>query len=183
MKLLYTKQQIKEACQVLAQRLNEDYKDKELIIVVVLNGGFKFAMELIQGLTLDYRLEFIKAKSYIDTESKGTVDLSMLPTVNLRNKHVLLVDDILDTGLTMNRLLEYFGNSKSVEACVLLNKSVNRKLDISPKYFGLTTSDFVIGFGLDYNLKYRDLPDIYIYEDTDGTPESNWRNLLYWIRG
>lgn len=151
----------------LADRINADYADKELVVVVVLKGGLLFAADLLRSLRVPLALEYIRAKSYDGDRSVGTVELKVLPEQPLAGKHVLFVEDILDTGRTTAAILEFArnANAASVALCVLLDKPSHRVTPIHTDYAGFTIDDhFVVGYGLDYDERYRELPSIHTLE-------------------
>ncbi len=148
----------------LAREITQDYRDKNPVLLGTLKGSFIFLAQLALQLEFDLEIDFISARSYGDShESSGTVDLFKNLSVDIRNRHVLLVEDIVDSGLTLRIMLADFelAKPKSVNVVTLLNKSGNRKTDVPLKYVGFDIdTDFVVGFGLDYSEKYRNLPFI-----------------------
>lgn len=157
----------------LAEALNKEYQDKALDIVCVLKGAMMFASDLVRELEMDVRMHFLQAISYsTGTESSETVNLHFTSVFDIRDCHVLLVEDILDTGITMDYLLKHLKENgpQSAKVCVLLDKPDRRKLNIQPDYVGFQIPDeFVIGYGLDYlefgrNLKYIAVLDRSEYE-------------------
>ena len=161
--VLYNEAEIRQAAQTLAERIIEDYKDKKLLLICTLKGAVPFFSELTKFITLDCNMEFIKASSYIGntTTTIGNVKISTVMNFAVEGYDVLIVEDIVDSGLTCKKLCEYFNDLKcnSVEICTMLNKQSRRICDIAPKYIGYEIEDkFVIGFGLDYNERYRNIP-------------------------
>jgi hypoxanthine phosphoribosyltransferase len=161
--LLISEVQIQQRVQELADVLNKEYQDRSLDIVCVLKGAMMFASDLVRQLEIDVRIHFLQAISYsTGTESSETVNLHFTSVFDIRDCHILLVEDILDTGITMDYLLKHLieNGPKSTKVCVLLDKPDRRKLNIQPDYVGFQIPDeFVIGYGLDYleygrNLKY-----------------------------
>lgn len=176
--ILISEREIAGCINILAKRIESDYSKKnidELHIIFVLNGSFMFTADLIRELSkLNMKLSVntIKIKSYIGTKSKEIeIDSTYLSSANLDNKDILIIDDILDTGKTLNflkwNLFKHF-NPKSVEFCCLLQKNHNRRINksyLNVKYIGFIIPDeFVIGYGLDHNNKYREFPYITIYD-------------------
>lgn len=129
-----------------------------------MKGSFVFLAKLALKLDFDLQVDFISARSYGNSDiSSGTVDLYKNLTIDIRERHVLVVEDIVDSGFTLRILLEDFGLAKprSVNVITLLNKSANRKVEVPVKYVGFDIdNEFVVGFGLDYSEKYRNLPYI-----------------------
>lgn len=151
----------------LADRINEDYADKELVVVVVLKGGLLFAADLLRSLRVPLALEYIRAKSYDGDRSAGAVELKILPEQSLAGRHVLFVEDILDTGRTTAAILDFARNTNaaSIALCVLLDKPSRRVSPVHAGYVGFTIGDsFVVGYGLDYDERYRELPAIHTLE-------------------
>ncbi len=148
----------------LADLIRNDYRDKNPVLIGTLKGSFVFLAELALKLDFDLQIEFISARSYGNSDiSSGTVDLYKNLSIDIRDRHVLVVEDIVDSGFTLRILLEDFELAKprSVHVITLLNKPANRKVDVPIKYIGFDiVNDFVVGFGLDYSEKYRNLPYI-----------------------
>ena len=163
--IIYTEENIRKVADELAKQINKDYIDKDLVLVCTLKGAVPFFSELIKSINIDCSMEFIKASSYIGntTTTIGNVQISTVINFPIENKDIIIVEDIVDTGLTCKKLTEYFKglNCRSVEICTMLNKPSRRTCSIHPKYIGYEIEDqFVIGFGLDYNEKYRNIPYI-----------------------
>jgi len=152
----------------LAQQIRKDFQDKELTVVAVLNGSLIFAADLLRRLPLPLKLDCISASSYHGgIESSGTVNLANLPDIN--GRHVLILEDILDTGLTLTAIQEELGKlcPLSLRVCVLLRKRKRRAHLVTADYIGFDIEDeFVIGYGLDYQEKYRNLPYIGILKES-----------------
>ena len=162
-KILLTETQIQQRVKELAEIFNADYRGEVLDLICILKGAVFFVADLMRHLEIPVRLHFLQVSSYgIGTESSGTVNLHFSSLTDLQNRHVVLVEDILDTGITLDYLLKHLRekNPRSLKACVLLDKPEKRKLDIEPDYTGFQIPDnFVIGYGLDYrefgrNLRY-----------------------------
>jgi len=147
----------------LAREITDDYRGKELTIIAILHGGIVFLADLLRRIHLPVRVETISVSSYHGgTESSGTVIFNQLKLPNLEGQHVLLLDDILDTGRTLaaiEKRLREEGSLESVRSCVLLDKKRERAEEVEADYVGFTIEDhFVVGYGLDYNGRYRNLP-------------------------
>src|SRR3990172_1863465 len=167
-KILLTEEQIQRRVLEIADRLNLDYADRTLDIVCVLKGGIVFLSDLIRLLHIPVRIHFLRISSYgNETQNAGTLNLHFSYVADLENRHVLLLEDILDTGITMDYLLKHLTEQKpaSMKICVLLDKPYRRKVDIRAEYVGFEIPDhFVIGYGLDYqelgrNLRYLAILD------------------------
>lgn len=151
----------------LGARITADYKGKELVVIVVLKGGLLFAADLLRTIRVPLSLEYIRAKSYDGDNSQGHVELKVLPEQSLTGKHVLFVEDILDTGRTTTTVLEVArkANAASIGLCVLLDKPSRRTTPVHADYTGFTIDDhFVVGYGLDYNERHRELSAIHVME-------------------
>jgi hypoxanthine phosphoribosyltransferase len=150
--------------QELGAQISRDYAGKELVLVGVLKGSFIFMADLARAISADLRVEFLGVQSYGDeTTSSGVVQITFDLTKPIDGKHVLIVEDIVDTGLTMDYLLEQMRtrHPASVKLCALLHKPSRMKKSCVIDYLGFTIPDlFVIGYGLDYAQKYRNLPYI-----------------------
>jgi hypoxanthine phosphoribosyltransferase len=157
-------QEIAARVQELGAQISRDYAGKELVLVGVLKGSFIFMADLARAISGDLRVEFLGVQSYGDeTTSSGVVQITFDLTKPIDGKHVLIVEDIVDTGLTMDYLLEQMRtrHPASVKLCALLHKPSRMKKPCVIDYLGFTIPDlFVIGYGLDYAQKYRNLPYI-----------------------
>lgn len=145
----------------LGQQISNDYRDREVIIVCVLKGAVVFLADLLRCLEISASLDFVQISSYGDsTKSSGKLDFIQNLTVDIFDREVLVVDDILDSGLTLYYLIDILKAKRpvSIRLCVLLSKVKNRDIDINADYVGFWIPDkFVIGYGLDYAGKYRGL--------------------------
>ena len=161
---------IRRRVREIAQEISRDYADRELTMVVVLKGGVVFGADLCRALEIPVRAEFVRASSYVGTESSGEPRIEFLFEDRLAGRDVLVVEDILDTGRTTSTLLKKLQGMEpaSLEVCVFLNKPVRREVEVPVKYAGYTLGDrFVVGYGLDYAQQYRNLPAIYDLIDPD----------------
>lgn len=163
-KLLYTETQLKERIAALGAQLSEDYAGKNPLLVCVLKGAVHFFTELAKTVTIDCAYDFASASSYADgTESSGRIRLLKDIETEVEGRDVIIVDDIIDTGLTLQFLAQLLEsrNPASVRTCVLLDKPERRTVDFSADYAGFTIPNvFVVGYGLDYRQRYRNLPYI-----------------------
>ncbi len=164
MKLLFDQKEIEERINRLAERLNEEYKDKDVALIYIEKGGKPFFEKLNEKLKIKHVVDSIRVKSYDGTTS-GELSWIKKPSIDVKGKEcIIIVDDILDTGQTMRRVKEFFEKlgAKECKICVAVNKHERRVEDIEPDYYLFDLdSGFVVGFGMDYNEKYRDLPSIY----------------------
>lgn len=162
--VLYSEEKINERVKEIAQTLYEKYGDEEVVFICTLKGAVFFACDLLKNYKGDARMEFLRVSSYKGTVSTGKIELNLsISKENIQNKNVIIIEDIVDTGNTLLFLNNYIAemNPKTLEICTLLDKKVKRVVDIEPTYAGFVVDDlFVIGYGLDYDQKYRNLPYI-----------------------
>jgi hypoxanthine phosphoribosyltransferase len=168
-KVLVTKEELDKRTTELAKAIERDYKGKDLVLVGVLKGGFIFLADLVRKISMDLSIDFISVSSYGNsTESSGVVRILKDIDSDITGKHVLLVEDLIDTGLTLKYLKELF-NTKgcaSVKLAAILDKPERRKVDLKVDYSGIEIPDkFVVGYGLDWAGKYRNLPDVCVVGD------------------
>jgi len=162
--LYLSEKEIQESIQQVAKQLNTDYKGEDVIFVGVLNGAFMFAADLMKGVDLDCEISFVKVKSYKGTSSTGNVHELIGLTTDVKDKHVIIIEDIVDSGLTLNKLYSMIEHHtpKSVEVATLLYKPDAFKGKYPPKYVGIEIPNkFIVGFGLDYLEAGRNTRDIY----------------------
>lgn len=164
-KVLVDSKEVRAKVKELATRVSKDYKNKELILVGILKGAFMFLSDLVKEMKIPVQIDFIAVSSYgMATKSSGVVRIVKDLDLNIQGRHVLLIEDIIDTGLTLSYILEIFKlrNPASLEVCVLLQKEKKKKADIPIKYMGFNIPDeFVVGYGLDCEECFRHLPSIY----------------------
>ena len=149
----------------LAKQIEKDYAGEEVYCVGLLKGSVVFLSDLVKEINSPVIIDFMSVSSYgSETVSSGDVKILKDTDLDLRGKHVLIVEDIIDTGLTLEHVIKYFKDSKGVKTlktCTLLSKPERRKVNIEIDYVGFDVPDkFVIGYGLDYDQKYRNLPYI-----------------------
>ncbi len=161
---LIPEEEITMRIEALGKAITRDFEDQELVIICVLKGAFMFCSDLIKQINRPIKLEFISLSSYGDsTNSSGNVRLEMDITANIEGKNVLIVEDIVDTGLTIKTLMDMLAlrKPKTVKLASLLFKPVKLKHKVNIDYLGFEIEDkFVIGYGLDYAGRYRELPYI-----------------------
>ena len=159
-----TEEQISERIKLLSEEINEYYKGKEILIICLLKGALVFTSDLIRKLNVPVELDFIRASSYNDkTYSQGKVDILDDIKLEIKGKNVLIIDDIIDTGYTLKEIIDHLKEraAKTISICTLFDKPARRKTDITVDFVGFEIEDeFIIGYGLDYNQKYRNLPYI-----------------------
>lgn len=169
-RILLSKEQIDKRVAELGAMISKDYEGKELVLVGVLKGSVVFLADLARQITCPLRLDFMSCSSYGNsTKSSGVVRILKDLDKSIEGKHVLVVEDIVDTGTTLNYLLENLKSRKaaSVKLATLLNKPSRRKVDVKIDYNGFDVEDeFVVGYGLDYAELYRNLPYIGILKES-----------------
>ncbi len=147
----------------LGAKITEDYRGKELVLVPVLNGSFVFAADLSRAIDLPLSIDFFGCRSYEGTRTTGVVQTTLDLSRAIDGKHVIIVEDIVDTGLTMQYMLDNFETRRpaSLKLATLLHKAARTKVSVPIDYLGFEIDDvFVIGYGLDFDDKYRNLPFI-----------------------
>lgn len=163
--LVLDSQTIQNRIREMGKEISQDYQDRELVIIGVLKGAFIFMADLVRAISLPLATDFIQVSSYgSHSASSGEITLVSNPTLSVKGCHVLLVEDIIDTGLTMQWLSEHFSNqgAASVRICSLIDKAERREHQIRIDYLGFAIPQgFLIGYGLDFDEKYRNLPQIY----------------------
>jgi hypoxanthine phosphoribosyltransferase len=160
--VLFTETQIKARVQDLAQQIFADYRNRRLVLVSILRGSVFFATDLARLVDLPLSMDFLSISSYGE-DSEGVVRITKDLEENIAGKDVLVIEDIVDTGFTLKYLLRTLGgrNPKSIEVCTLLDRRARRIIEIDLKYIGFEIPDkFVVGYGLDYRQRYRNLPYI-----------------------
>ena len=159
--ILFTEKQIQQRVEEIARQVSADYKGKTLVLCAILKGSIPFLADLMRRVSLDVRLVLIEMKSQVDGEHASILFTSSL---DLRGQHVLIVEDIVDTGITLDYLLKHLEVERapsSIKVAALLDKPEARKLDVPVHYRGFTAPDkFVVGYGLDWQERYRNLPYI-----------------------
>ena len=162
-KVLISNNKIKNKVKKIAQQINKDFKNKKLVVVSVLTGSVVFCSDIIRNLDVDFELDFIRVASYKGKKSSGKIKFLCDVVEDIKGKDILLVEDICDSGRTLSYVKDLFIKRKanSVKICTLINKKVEKFKNIKIDYFGFEIdNEFIIGYGLDYNGKYRGLPYI-----------------------
>jgi hypoxanthine phosphoribosyltransferase len=164
--ILFTEEEVKQKIRELGEQISLDYAGEELLVVGILKGAFVFMADLIRHIDLPLRIDFMDVSSYgVSTVSSGQVRIMKDLENSIEGKNVLIVEDIIDTGLTLNYISEILQKRepKSLRICCLLDKPSRRKSSIRPNYIGFSIEDhFVVGCGLDYAEHYRNYPAICI---------------------
>ena len=176
-KIVINEAQIRNKLFELSKTLVNDYKDKEWTIIAILNGSLVFLADLIRLIPFTIRLDTIDAATYGEsTFPKVETKVMRQFKIDIEDKHVLVIDDIIDTGSTLKMILDDIKsyNPRSLKSCVLLNRAGRRRYNINPDYSCFDIGDdFVVGYGLDYNNKYRNLPFIAVLKDECYRREGN----------
>ena len=162
--VLITEEQIREKAAEIGKQISEDYAGKEIILVGILRGAVPWMAEIMKRITLDMTIDFMAVSSYgAATKSSGVVKINKDLETDIEGKDLIIVEDIVDSGVTLNYLEGYLRSrgAASVKLCSLLDKPEGRRVDIKADYVGFTVDDrFIVGYGLDYAQKYRNLPYI-----------------------
>ena len=159
-----TENEIKQRVKELAQQMSRELEGKNPLLLAVLNGSFIFAADLMREMTIPCEISFVKLASYQGTTSTGTIKEVLGINEDLTDRHIIIVEDIVDTGQTMKRMIETLGtrNPASVSVCALLMKPDKLQVELDVRYCALKIpNDFIVGYGLDYDQGGRGLKDIY----------------------
>lgn len=160
---LIPEKKLRQRVEELAQRISRDYKNKELNLILILKGSFVFGADLIRFLKIPVRVHFLRAESYQKKKSTGKVKINFLDGKEIKGKEVLIVEDIIDTALTLKEIISFLKKfqPKEIKICALLDKKVLKKEKIKADYLGFKTGNkFVVGYGIDFDEKFRELPYI-----------------------
>ena len=168
--VLISETEIKNKVRALAQKLALDYKHNNLTIIGVLNGSLVFLSDLIRHIPFPVKIDTIKANTYVgaSTFPKAETEIIHNININVKDEHVLIVDDILDTGKTLYEIVRMITKQDplSIKVCVLLNKTARREVEMVPDYCCFEIEDeFVVGYGLDFDNRYRNLPYVAVLRD------------------
>jgi len=166
-KPLFTVKQIQNRVKEMAAKISEDYKGKDLVSLGLLKGAFMFFSDIVKVIQVPMAIDFIIASSYTKTESTGEIKIHADLRENITGKHVLLIEDIIDTGFTLKYIREKLLERKpaSLKTCVFLDKKSRRKVEVPLDYTGFEIpNEYVVGYGLDYENKFRNLPYIAIFK-------------------
>jgi hypoxanthine phosphoribosyltransferase len=162
---LYSQREIQKRVKELACSISNDYKKEELVLIGVLKGSFIFLSDLARQLSIPVKVDFVRLASYGNqNHSQGKIRFTKAVELPIRDKNILVVEDIVDTGLTLKFLQDFLRkeNPKSVRICALIDKNERREVPITIDYCGFSVPQgFIVGYGLDFDEKYRHLPSLY----------------------
>ena len=168
--VLLSEEQINSRIAELAAEIDRDYAGKEVVFLITLRGAVIFGCELAKRVKTPVYFEFIQTSSYVGTTSTGIITMKIdVDTSAIEGKHVIIIEDIIDTGKTLKMVKKLILDRKpaSLKICTLIDKHECRKVELEGDYIGFTIgNDFIVGYGLDYNQKYRNLPYIGIYDES-----------------
>ena len=170
MKLLISENEIKDRVKKLGKKITKDYEGKKPIFIGILNGCYVFMADLLREVKLDVEVDFVKIRSYEGDSSTGTIKFRKDISADIDGRDIIIVEDIIDSGFTINFLVKRLRNSgpKSVAVASILFKKEVAKLDFEVDYVGFEIPpEFVVGYGLDYDEKYRHLKDVMVMEPKD----------------
>ena len=167
-RVLLTEEEVNKKISEVAAQINKDYEGKEVHLICILKGGVFFTCELAKRITVPVTMDFMQCSSYSgDTKSSGIVRIVKDLDENIEGKEVIIIEDIIDSGRTLSHLKKLLGqrNPASLKICTLLDKPERRVVDVDVEYVGFQIEDkFVVGYGLDYDQQYRNLPYIGVVE-------------------
>ena len=161
---LISELEISRQIKKIGKKISNDYKTRDLVLIGILKGSFIFLSDLTRQISIDHEIDLIGAASYKGTSSTGQIVFTKQPDLELENRDILLVEDIVDTGNTLFKIIEFVQllNPRSIKICSLIDKHERREVQIKVDYSCfLLDKGFIVGYGLDYNEKYRNLPAIY----------------------
>jgi hypoxanthine phosphoribosyltransferase len=168
-KILYHESTILSRLDELARKITEDYRGKDLTVIAILNGSFVFMADLLHRIPIHLQVDCLSVSSYHGTTSIGRVSFRKAQFADVRGRHVLILDDILDTGATLKAIRDHLASDNgalSIKICVLLRKKIDRPPMVDADYVGFDIpNEFVVGYGLDYNERYRNLPFVGVLTD------------------
>ncbi len=166
--------QITSIVKKLAERISEDYGERELVLICILKGAFIFFSDLIRHLQIPIKVDFVRLASYgSGMKSSGRIEITKDIETSIEGKDVIIIEDIIDSGRTLQFLKDRFSllNPHSIKICALLDKKARREVEIEGDYIGKEVEDvFIVGYGIDFNENYRNLPEIY-YVTPTGQPK------------
>ncbi len=161
---LISELEISRQIKKIGKKISKDYKTRDLVLIGILKGSFIFLSDLTRQISIDHEIDLMGASSYKGTSSTGQIVFTKQPDLELENRDILLVEDIVDTGNTLLKIVEFVQllNPRSIKICSLIDKHERREVQIKVDYSCfLLDKGFIVGYGLDYNEKYRNLPAIY----------------------
>lgn len=160
-KVLYSMEELQKRIKEVGEQISKDYEGKEIVIVSVLKGAIFYTVDLVKNITTDVVIDFMKVSSYEGTESTGVITIKQDLGIDIEGKHVLIVEDIIDTGRTLRVLREELLKRKpaSLKITTLMDKKERREVELDADYVGFTIPNkFVVGYGFDIDDKYRNIP-------------------------
>jgi hypoxanthine phosphoribosyltransferase len=168
---LVSREEIASIVKGLADQISKDYSDGELLMVCILKGAFMFLSDLIRQLRIPVQIDFVRLASYgTEMKTSGKVNVTKDVEIPIEGKDILIVEDIIDSGRTLRFLKDRLAlsNPRSIKVCALLDKKARREVEIEAEYLGKEVDDvFVVGYGIDFNETYRNLPEIYYVTRVD----------------
>jgi hypoxanthine phosphoribosyltransferase len=168
LKLLFAKKDIASTVARLAKEISVDYANKQLVLIGVLKGAFMFLADLVRQLTIPVEIEFMRITSYgSQKESSGEIIIKKDVELSLEGKDILIIEDIVDTGLSLSFLLDHLRahNPSSLKVCALIDKKSRREVEAQVDYIGFEMDEgFIVGYGIDFNEGYRALPEIFVID-------------------
>jgi len=168
-RILISENEIRDKVEVLGSQISKDYEGEEVVLICVLKGSVVFLADLIRNISIPITIDFLQVESYQGTKQMDTVKIIKDISENIQNKSVLIIENIIDTGITLNIIIKHLKtkNPKDLKICALLDKEERRIIDINIDYYGFKIPNkFVVGYGLDYNQRYRNLPYIGMLNNT-----------------
>lgn len=170
-KVLFTQEQITKRAKEIAAQIDKDFEGEEVILLGTLKGSVMWMVDIMKYMKTDAKIDFISASSYgATTTSSGVVKITHEPTINMYGKNVIVIEDIVDTGRTLTYMMPKLKERgpKTVKLCTMLNKNARREDHVEPDYIGFEVDDlFIIGYGLDFDQRFRGLPYISYLEEED----------------
>lgn len=167
-KVLFSEKEIRDRVIEMGEEISNIYRGKDLVVVSLLRGSFIFTADLVRSLTIPVEIDFMTTSSYEDKEvSSGKVKIIQDIRSNIEGKDILIVDDIVDSGNTMENVIEYLEEKKpnSIKVAVMLDKPSRRQVKLEPDFVGFAIADlFIVGYGLNYGDYYRNIPNIFTFE-------------------
>jgi len=172
---LFSREQIASIVKNLADQISKDYGDNELVLVCILKGAFMFLSDLIRHIKIAVKIDFVRVASYgAGMKTSGKIEITKDIEIPIEGKDVLIVEDIIDSGRTLRFLKDRFSllKPRSIKVCALLDKKARREVEIEADYLGIEVDDvFIVGYGIDFNETYRNLPEIYYVIPVDHSKE------------
>lgn len=161
---MISQEEITKKVKETGRRISRDYENKNLILIGILKGSFIFLADLTRAITIDHQVDLVGVSSYSGTSTTGIIKFTKEPDLDLKGKDILIVEDIVDTGRTLSALLKFFKTyqPRSMKVCALINKEERRDVKIAVDYSCFDLEEgFIVGYGLDYEQRYRNLPAIF----------------------